>query len=98
LLTPAHAPGAAVDSVKYTDDLSVVGIPLFSGTGTDNNRVGCTVGTGIEYALWNSWSVKVEYDYLDFGTRNVAINGSILGLGIQPGLQDNSHINQARPV
>ena len=55
---------------------------MFSGTGSDNNRVGWTVGTGIEYALWNSWSVKVEYDYLDFGTRNVAINGSILGLGI----------------
>jgi outer membrane immunogenic protein len=90
--------GAAVENTSFTENTTVLGIPLFSGSGSDNNRVGWTVGTGIEYALWNSWSVKVEYDYLDFGTRNVAINGSILGLGIQPGLQDNSHINQARPV
>jgi opacity protein-like surface antigen len=41
-------------------------------------------------------SVKVEYDYLDFGTRNVAINGSILGLGASPGLQDNSHVNEVK--
>ena len=76
--------GAAVESVKYTDNLSIVGFPIFSGTGTDSNRVGWTVGTGIEYALWNNWSIKAEYDYLDFGNRNVAINGSILGLGVSP--------------
>jgi outer membrane immunogenic protein len=86
--------GAAVESVKYTDNLSVAGFPVFSGTGSDSNRVGWTVGTGIEWALWNNWSVKAEYDYIDFGNRNVAINGSALGLGISQGIQDNSHVNQ----
>jgi opacity protein-like surface antigen len=33
------------------------------------NRSGYTVGTGVEYALGNSWSAKIEYDYMDFGTR-----------------------------
>ena len=51
--------------------------PLFSGTGGET-RVGWTVGTGIEWAIWNNWSIKAEYDYLDFGSRTVAINGSIL--------------------
>src|SRR6266852_4208451 len=47
----------------------------FSGS---ENRVGWTVGTGIEWAIWNNWSIKAEYDYLDFGNKTVAINGTIL--------------------
>jgi outer membrane immunogenic protein len=87
--------GAAVENVSYTQNIAAVGIPVFSGTGSDKNRVGWTVGTGIEWAVWQNWSVKAEYDYLDFGNRNVAINGSVLGvLPLQLGLQDNNHINQ----
>jgi outer membrane immunogenic protein len=86
--------GAALESTSYTENTSVAGVPLFGGTGTDNNRVGWTVGTGIEWAFYQNWSIKAEYDYLDFGNHNVAINGSFLGVGVQPGLQDNNHINQ----
>jgi outer membrane immunogenic protein len=87
--------GVAWESVKCTDNWSVVGIPLFGGTGSDT-RTGWTVGTGIEWAFYNNWSIKAEYDYMDFGTKNVAINGSLLGLGIQAGIQDNNHINQVK--
>ncbi len=38
-----------------------------SDTG-DMTRSGWTVGGGWEYAFAPSWSVKVEYDYMDFGT------------------------------
>jgi outer membrane immunogenic protein len=31
-------------------------------------RTGWIVGGGVEYAFWNAWSVKVEYNYMDFGT------------------------------
>jgi outer membrane immunogenic protein len=86
--------GAALESTNYTENTTLLGAPLFSGTGSDNNRVGWTVGTGIEWAFYQNWSVKAEYDYLDFGNHNVAINGSFLGVGVQPGLQDNNHINQ----
>jgi outer membrane immunogenic protein len=34
-------------------------------------RLGWTAGVGVEWALWDDWSVKLEYDYYDFGTRNV---------------------------
>ena len=34
-------------------------------------RLGWTVGGGIEWALWDDWSLKLEYDYYDFGDRNV---------------------------
>jgi outer membrane immunogenic protein len=86
--------GVAFENVKYTDNWAVVGIPLFSGTGSDT-RTGWTVGTGLEWAFYNNWSAKIEYDYLDFGTKNVAINGTLLGaVGFNPGIQDNNHINQ----
>ncbi len=32
-------------------------------------RWGWMIGGGIEYAFWNNWSVKIEYDHLDLGSR-----------------------------
>jgi outer membrane immunogenic protein len=37
-----------------------------------NTATGWTLGTGVEYMWAPHWSVKAEYDYLDFGTQNVA--------------------------
>jgi outer membrane immunogenic protein len=49
----------------------------FSGAATTNTvsatRTGWTVGAGVEYGFWNNWSAKLEYDYLDFGTKNYAL-------------------------
>jgi outer membrane immunogenic protein len=93
--------GAAWENVSYTEGYTISSpaatVSLFTGTGSDN-RAGWTVGTGIEWAVWSNWSIKAEYDYLDFGTRNVAINGSSAGLGtgFVNGIQDNSHISQVK--
>jgi len=102
--------GVAWAKTDFTDNwvanIAGVGtVPIFSGTGTtsDSNRVGWTVGTGVEWAIWNNWSVKAEYDYLDFGQKTVAINGSVLpgtavagitGFPVSLGLQNTQHINQ----
>lgn len=44
-------------------------------------RWGWMFGTGVEYAFTPNWSGKIEYDYLDFGTRNIvfanAVNAAI---------------------
>ena len=46
---------------------------LYSAT-NDDTRVGWTAGGGFEY-LWNpAWSVKVEYQYFDFGTASSSLN------------------------
>ena len=88
--------GVAYENVNYTDNWAIAGIPLFAGTGS-NNRTGWTVGTGVEWAFNQNWSAKVEYDYLDFGTRNVPLGGTLLGaVGIAPGIQDNNHINEIK--
>jgi outer membrane immunogenic protein len=94
--------GIAYTHVNYTDNWigggAILGtFPAFAGTGSEN-RVGWTVGTGVEWAIWNNWSVKAEYDYIDFGNRNVAINGSILpgiaNFGASFGTQNTQHINE----
>ena len=37
-----------------------------------DTRVGWTVGAGVEYAFAPNWSAKLEYNYMDFGTRAVS--------------------------
>ncbi len=55
------------------DRYSAIG--AFQGTPYDleglETRLGWTAGGGIEWALWQSWSVKLEYDYYGFGSRSV---------------------------
>jgi outer membrane immunogenic protein len=43
-----------------------VGVPLL-GLNQSSNRVGWTVGGGIEYAFLSSWTAKLEYLYVDLG-------------------------------
>jgi len=42
----------------------------FSLSGSANLN-GLLIGTGFEYALTNSWLVRAEYNYLNFGSRSV---------------------------
>src|SRR2546423_654300 len=34
---------------------------------------GLLIGFGLEYAFFNNWTAKFEYDYLGFGSKNVLI-------------------------
>jgi outer membrane immunogenic protein len=90
--------GVAWANTNYTDNWAATGGPaLFSGTGS-STQTGWTVGTGIEWAFWNNWSVKAEYDYLDFGNKTVTLNGSVLPGGpaipVALGVQNSQHINE----
>jgi opacity protein-like surface antigen len=38
-----------------------------------DSRFGGTVGVGIEFALTPAWSAKVEYDFLDFGSKSFVL-------------------------
>ena len=46
----------------------------------DETRRGWMFGAGVEYALTGNWSAKVEYNYLDFGTRTVTLNNAAAAL------------------
>lgn len=54
-------------------------ISALLATGADT-RIGWTVGLGAEWAVWNNWSVFVEYDYLDFGNSPVLMSGASASL------------------
>jgi opacity protein-like surface antigen len=42
------------------------------------HQFGWTVGAGFELALTSSWSAKAEYDYMNFGSRNVVLSDASL--------------------
>jgi outer membrane immunogenic protein len=63
--------GAAWARNTYSD-VDPGGAPPFSGQGSATPS-GWTIGGGTEYAFAPNWSVFVEYDYVDLGSRNVAL-------------------------
>lgn len=59
--------GVAFGNIK-TSYASPIGFAGFGGFDSfSRNRVGWTVGGGIEYAITNNWSVRGEYRFTDFG-------------------------------
>jgi outer membrane immunogenic protein len=74
--------GAAGASDRYS--ISGVFSPITTPTpfdfqGTDL-RVGWTAGAGVEWAFCEDWSLKVEYDYYNFGHKAALMSESTLGL------------------
>jgi outer membrane immunogenic protein len=65
--------GAAWTKPSYSVDFSGVGAVATSSSSGDT-RVGWVFGTGIEYAFTPSWSAKIEYNYIDFGHKDVAFD------------------------
>jgi outer membrane immunogenic protein len=76
--------GAAWAGDKYS-----LSIPVFPEQETaSETRMGWTVGGGVEWAFWNNWSAKVEYNYYDFGTSSVTLIGTFAGAPIEvPGVE-----------
>jgi outer membrane immunogenic protein len=37
----------------------------------DDTRTGWMIGAGLEYGAWGNWSWKLEYNFMDFGSRNI---------------------------
>ena len=46
---------------------------------TDSDRFGWMLGIGAEYAFAANWSVKIEYDYMDFGRHRETVQPVLLG-------------------
>ncbi len=64
-----------IDMAINNDFAGFIG-PNITSNSTNATFWGWTVGVGIEQALTAAWSLKVEYDYLGFGSRTVANLGS----------------------
>jgi outer membrane immunogenic protein len=71
---------------RFDEDvaLGLVGFAQSASASIETDRFGYVVGAGVEYALWGGWSAKVEYDFMDFGTKNVdfPLSGPAIGGGL----------------
>lgn len=70
--------GNADLSAQASATASVVGLPIFSGNWNGNKNstsVGFAVGAGVEYAITNNWTMRVEYLYYNLGAASVVTNG-----------------------
>lgn len=58
---------------SFTDSCGGFGCPTFNtlNASGDDWQTGYTVGAGVEYAINDAWSAKVEYMYFDFGDQDV---------------------------
>jgi outer membrane immunogenic protein len=67
--------GAAWASDKYSLTGAFLAVP-YDLEGLES-RFGWTAGVGIEWAVWDNWSLKLEYDYYGFGSSSVTFNDAI---------------------
>jgi outer membrane immunogenic protein len=66
--------GLAFGELKhnYNPGLNVPNCGTVGATcSNDVTRAGWIVGAGLEYALLNNWSVKIEYNYIDLGNSSI---------------------------
>jgi outer membrane immunogenic protein len=63
---------------RFESEVHIVNCIFFSGSGgcatiqdTDAAKTasGWTIGTGLEWVFWRTWSARLEYDFYDFGRR-----------------------------
>ncbi len=61
----------------FNGSFCVSGVIIACNPAGSETRTGWTAGVGIEWAFWNNWSAKVEFDYYDFGTKRVTLSDPI---------------------
>ena len=73
----AHDKYSVISNTTFTvGNGSPPPVTVASGTVVDAatvNRFGYMLGAGVEYALTPQWSVKAEYEYLDFGRQRTTL-------------------------
>jgi outer membrane immunogenic protein len=55
----------------------------FAFNNNDGTRTGWMIGTGLEYGAWGNWSWKLEYNFMDFGHRNIHFDDVCVDCGIR---------------
>jgi outer membrane immunogenic protein len=64
-------------SASYINAAGVSTLDLWQGK-NDDTRFGWTLGAGVEYAITNNFTTKLEYLYYDLGSKNYAVVGGTL--------------------
>jgi outer membrane immunogenic protein len=84
--------GAAVMHTGYTETILGAGGVAVGSSALHDNRTGYVAGAGIEYALTENVSARVEYDFFGFGSKtynfNPASNAAIVPASIRSSLNE----------
>ena len=75
----AYARGHFGDQEIFAEISCFAPCVTFNGTeslGANANHWGWVVGAGLEYGLTQNWSAKIEYNYMDFGTKTITLAGT----------------------
>jgi len=70
-----YAGGGAAWTQEKDSALANMLVETFEWDGS-NTKLGWTFLTGMEYAIDAHWSARIQYNYYDFGTSNVAMTSS----------------------
>jgi outer membrane immunogenic protein len=62
--------------VGFDYDRDTVSLPVGSSAVGSLYRVGWTVGGGVEYAVTEHWTGRIEYDYLRFPSKALTLQGN----------------------
>ncbi len=85
--------GAAWASDKYSfTSVTPTLLPTFNGSET---RWGWMVGAGLEYAFYDNWSAKIEYNYLGFNTGNFTFTDVTGSFFLNNSIQQQLHVVKA---
>jgi outer membrane immunogenic protein len=76
LLVYTKAGGAWVGTASPT--LTVNGAPV--AISTSGSNWGWTAGIGLEWAFWNNWSTRIEFDYVGLANQSFTIPAAAGGL------------------
>ena len=80
--------GAAVANDKY----EITSVAAYKASET---RWGWMLGGGVEYSFTDNWSAKIEYNYLDFGTRAVRFTDGTGLLFLDTSIRERVHVAKA---
>jgi outer membrane immunogenic protein len=61
----------------------------------DDTRTGWMVGAGFEYGFTPNWSLKLEYNYMDFGADTFTLVDPILGPFVDKDIDQHLHVVKA---
>ena len=76
-------------------------VVLTGSSSTSRTSLGYALGGGVEYAVWNNWSIKAEYLYYNLGRHSTIIGGSFTNFAPATGgfstasVRDDGHIIRA---
>ena len=67
-------------------------LPTFNGSET---KWGWMVGAGVEYAFYDNWSAKIEYDYMNLRTSNLQFTDATGSFFLNSNIQQQLHVVKA---